>query len=237
VRRAEVSEGLAAPWGSPYPDPAHPIVVVGAALVAALAVCAALAGALALGPWGAVGAAVATLATIAWWVGSQGRRCLAACRAKPAGAHAARLVNVATGLARDLGVALPELLILPEAGANALACRSRGRACVGVTSAFLATLTRTELEAVVAHCLVRLQGLEPTAAALVSAAGGRLPGVGPLVGRATDVRAAAVTRYPPALAGALTKASPRRRCSPLWLVGEGPSHEPLAARVDALRDL
>ena len=97
------------------------------------------------------------------------------------------------------------------------------RAVVALSLELLESFTRTELEAVVAHCLVR------------SAEAGRRA---TRIGFADDVRAVAVTRYPPALASALAKATPYvGRFAPLYLVAESPSHRSVADRVAALHDL
>jgi hypothetical protein len=58
------------------------------------------------------------------------------------------------------------------------------------------------------------------------------------VGSGDDVAAAAVTRYPPALASAIEKADPRGgKCGPLWFVPDKPLGRTPAERVDALGDL
>jgi hypothetical protein len=170
------------------------------------------------------------------WIALQGRRALralGAARIEPAAAP--RLVNIVTGLARDLGMHPPGLWLVVGAGPNALVVRAPA-ACLCVTPALLESFTRTELEATVAHCLVRLQrsGLWRESAAAAFGAG--VAGGG-IVGADDDVRAAAVTRYPPALAAAVSKAEPVGRFEPFWFYAEGPWHEPRSARLRALADL
>lgn len=161
-----------------------------------------------------------------------------------------RLSNLATGLARDLGTDPPGLFLIPSGGPNALVVRSSGSA-LAITTSMLELYTRTELEAVVAHCLVRL--LDPRRlrkAALAAAVGlparsprgpsARLPGepgAGP-VGLEDDLAAVWTTRYPPALAAAISKASPASgRFAPLWFVSSGPSQLPPNRRIAEVSDL
>jgi hypothetical protein len=48
----------------------------------------------------------------------------------------------------------------------------------------------------------------------------------------------ALTRYPPGLASALTKADGGiRHYAPLWFVADAPSHQPVTERVVAVSDL
>ena len=122
-----------------------------------------------------------------------------------------------------------------------------------VTRGLLDRLDRLELEAVVARQLSLFGSGVEAATVLASTASW----VGPLGetirGRLLDERrlaradfdAVAVTRYPPALASALTKAAdgPRvghaDRADHLWMVGSGASsiQPDVSERVDALREL
>jgi hypothetical protein len=132
-----------------------------------------------------------------------------------------RLLNVVQGLATTLSITVPRVLVY-SGDANALVARSGG-GTVAIEATYLDQLTRTELEAVIAHCLVRLTPASH---------------LGDPVGYDDDVRAAAVTRFPPALASALTKAHPYGgRFGPLYLVADHPSQRPVAERVAALNDL
>lgn len=151
------------------------------------------------------------------------RRALKDSGARPiVGEEQPRLRNIADGIAERLAVGPVDLFVIESGGPNALCCKLE-RPTIAATTSLLETYARTEVEAVVAHCLVRHRS-----------AGHR----GVRVGFADDVRAAALTRYPPALAAAIEKADPYRgRFAPFYLVAEGPSHVPAADRVTALLDL
>ena len=138
------------------------------------------------------------------------------------GTDAPRLENIVTGLAGRLGLGPVDTYLVEGSGANAMAGRAE-RPVVGITRELLDGFTRTELEAVVAHCLVRHKE-----------AGKK----GIVVGYSDDVRAVALTRYPPALASAIEKVEPYRgRYGSLYLVAEGPTHRSVEERVRALGDL
>ena len=133
-----------------------------------------------------------------------------------------RFANIATGLAETLKLGPVDLFVIDGDGANALAGRI-DRPVIGLTRSLLDTYARTELEAVVAHCLVRHRH-----------AGRR----GVIVGFSDDVRAVSLTRYPPALAAAIEKAQPHKGRHPgMYLVAEGPTHRPVEDRIAALADL
>lgn len=136
--------------------------------------------------------------------------------------EADRLRNVVSGVAERVGA--PELRIyLYEGPPNAFVARVGGHGVVAMERSFATALARSEVEAVAAQLLVRLAPPART---------------GDPVGYDDDVRAAALTRYPPALAAALEKAEPERgRFAPLYLVGEHPSHRPVSERIAALNDL
>lgn len=132
-----------------------------------------------------------------------------------------RLRNLTDGLSARVGLG-PVDLFLYDGAPNALTGR-RERPFVCIARPLLGTYTRTELEAVLAHCLVRHK--EP--------AREWIP-----VGYADDVRAAALTRFPPALISALQKAEPYRgRYPSFYMVAEGPTHRRLQERAEALLDL
>lgn len=155
-------------------------------------------------------------------------RFLAGRALKEAGARALgtgereRFRNLAEGLALKANTTAPDLWVIEEGGPNALSCRLE-RPVIAVSASLLDGYTRTEIEAVVAHCLAR----------------GRHAGKkGVVVGYDDDVRAVAMTRYPPALVAALRKAEPYRgRYGAFYLVAEGPTHRPLEERREALLDL
>jgi hypothetical protein len=133
-----------------------------------------------------------------------------------------RFANIAQGLAERLTFGGVDLYVIELGGPNALAGRAE-KPVVAVTRSLLDNYARTELEAVVAHCLVRHRDA------------GRK---GVRVGYADDVRAAALTRYPPALVAAIEKAHPYEGRFPgAYLVAAGPTHRPLQERIAALNDL
>jgi hypothetical protein len=191
--------------------------------------------------WGglAAGALVACLCAVlvAGWIALQPRRALGA-RAPVAldSEVAPRLSNVVAGLSGDLGVPAPRLWMVAGEGANAVVGR-RGGPAVGFTRPLLESYTRTELEAVAAHCLVRLGrvGLRREAvAAALGPLGGRL---GPLVDAREDATVAAITRYPPALASAIRKAAPSSIGAPFLFVAPPPWHDDPEQRARAVADL
>jgi hypothetical protein len=194
-------------------------------------------GSIFLGTWGIVIGALVVGGVIAW-VLDQPRRCLARTGAVPLdNSTYPRPSNVVEGLAPRVGVPAPELYLIEDGGPNALTS-SRHGGTVALTRSLLDHYSRTELEAVLAHCLVRLQ------TGAIQRATMRLS-FGPLgrtsiepVGWRDDVATAAVTRYPPALASAIEKADPRRGSSgPLWFVPATPAGRTPAERVDAIADL
>ena len=133
-----------------------------------------------------------------------------------------RFRNIADGIAERLALGQVDLFVVDDGGPNALCCKL-DRPTISATKSLLENYTRTEIEAVVAHCLVRYR-----------TAGHR----GVMVGFSDDVRAAALTRYPPALAAAVEKADPYRgRFAAFYLVADDPSHLPAADRITAILDL
>ncbi len=170
------------------------------------------------------------------------------------GGREPRLANLATGLARDLDTEAPRLYLISSGGPNALVVRASGSA-LAMATPMLERYTRTELEAVVAHCLVRLRdrrrmrrrevsvalalharsplGLSARSR-LGSPAGGSL---GP-PGLEDDLATVSLTGYPPGLASAISKAEPARgRFAPLWFVSEAPWQLPPERRVAELSDI
>lgn len=166
---------------------------------------------------------------------ASGSRVLKTLGARPAD-EGSRAANLATGLATDMGIGGTRVWTVVDERPNAFALWHRGPN-VGVTSGLLGSFTRTETEAAIAHCLVRLreEGRTPTFLTALRSFGISPPDA--KMGYA-DVKAAAATRYPPALASALEKTVPRAgKDSLLWMVADGVGQEPVAARVEALRDL
>jgi Zn-dependent protease with chaperone function len=169
-----------------------------------------------------------------------------------AGEHATtgelRLLNLVEGLAPNAGLPRPRCLVVDDPAANALALgRDSRHGCLVVTSGLLDSLSRMELEAVVAYGLVRLRGGDTAAPTLTAALGGGGWFVGHAVGSQPDADLAAVslTCYPPGLIGALetigaqgpaTPASAAADMAPLWIAAPGDTAG-LATRVAALEEL
>jgi len=191
-------------------------------------------------PFPAVAAAIALyVLVVVWWVLSQGRRALDSVSARAARpGELDRIENLVAGLASDLGIESPVLLVFDEEGPNALVVSVAGAHRIAFQATLVSEFSRTELEAVVAHCLVRVAAGQISAAQTGLAMGPLGAGLVGITGGADDVAAAGVTRYPPALAAAVEKCEPRReRWAPLWFVGEAPSHVPAPERAAALLDL
>jgi hypothetical protein len=200
---------------------------------------------------GVIGAGGAALFEVTPWLGvalgvviiaaHAGTRSRAALRRSGAkrisGDSQPRLASLVAGLARDLDIKPPATWMYDGAGPNALVCRAGGGA-IAVSSAAISVLNRTELEALVAHCLARLATGATRAATVASM--GRLVAMylGAIVTTVDDARCAALTRYPPAVGGALQKCDPQSgRFAPFYVVGAGPSHAPVNDRIAALTDL
>ena len=146
-----------------------------------------------------------------------------------------RLHNLVEGLCVGIGLAPPELWLVDDPAANALAvAETVDDAHLVVTRGLLARLSLVEIEAVLAHELARIVAARPSSApwpSPPSAASPALRGLGPvggarfalwlpllaapvtraIVGRGapieswSDLAAVEITRYPPGLAAALAK--------------------------------
>lgn len=173
---------------------------------------------------------------LAAWVSLQGRFALRAARARPlVPGRSPRLVSLVRGLSADLGLELPALWTFDSSAANAFVCHSTGP-CLAVSDGALEAFSRTELEAVVAHCLVRIHNGRARAQQFAIAF--RRPGDAARHIEEDDVAAAGVTRYPPALAAALRKSEPMGgRFAALYFAAEGPSLPTVEQRAQALLDL
>jgi Zn-dependent protease with chaperone function len=172
------------------------------------------------------------------WIASRGRAALrsAGARRIPADAEP-RLASLVAGLSSDLGIGAPSLWLYKEGGPNALVC-SAGGGAIAVSESAVTRLNRTELEALVAHCLIRLQTRSTRAAAVASAARPFASALGPVVTGLDDARAAALTRYPPAVVNVLKKSHPHSgRFGAFYFHAKGPAHERLEARIEAVSDL
>ena len=137
----------------------------------------------------------------------------------------ARLHNLVEGLCFASGLPKPRVCVVEDKALNAFAAgRTPRRAAVGVTTGLLATLSRVELEAVLAHELTHVKSwdvlVSTMAAVLVGFPASFLPAstvnrlVAMAIGdRATgqrreseaDLGGVSVTRYPPAMISAMEK--------------------------------
>ena len=158
-----------------------------------------------------------------------------------------RLTNLVEGLAPNAGLPKPRCLVIDDDVPNSLVVgRSPGHGCLVVTTGLLDKMSRMEVEAVVAHGVVRLRGGAPAGATTAMAFGGAgwLGGDVPPPS-AADFAAVALTRYPPGLVSALRvidaggPAAPRGASAVvagLWIVPPGDGTG-VAARVDTLEEL
>jgi Zn-dependent protease with chaperone function len=168
----------------------------------------------------------------------------------------ARLANLVASVSAAAGVPPPALLLVEDPAPNALVT---GRAPRQVT--FIATtglveqLDRLQLEAVVAHQLALVRGgrthARDVATLVLGVPGTKIPALAAAAVRATaagdagalslDAAAVGVTRYPPALLGALDIAAAgppvggHPALAPLWWVPG--DRGPLDLRRDHLREL
>ena len=150
----------------------------------------------------------------------------------------ARLRNIAAGLAADMKVPAPELFLIGQGGPNAWVRAGGPGGVLAVTASLLDVYTRTELEAVVAHCLTRMHGPDFVYSNLAARWSDLGAGLAPRIGEVHDGRAVALTRYPPGLAAALQKADGKIvHYAPLWFVADAPSHQAVAERIAAVSDL
>ena len=149
-----------------------------------------------------------------------------------------RLENLVRGLSDDHRLVTPRVVVLEDAPPNAFVWRPLfGTAVLAISRSYLEALSRTELEGVVAHCLVRIDSSDARAATMAALLGPIGARVAPMVGAFDDLGAASLTRFPPGLASAIGKAVPARASAPLWFVSDGPSHRTAAIRIEELADL
>lgn len=208
------------------------------AIVAAVALAGAAGAWLLLGLIGVAAFAALFGGAMVWIVSNSGRGMLRrekAVRVKRG--TSPRLENLVAGLAKQTRLPEPELWLITDEAPNALVCFTR-RPAIAVTSGLVDSYTRTELEAVVAHCYVRLAATATPLARTMLALSSVSPAFGVPVGEVDDVRAAAITRYPPALASAVEKALPRKgRGAAFWFVADDGMHVAPDERAAALLDL
>jgi hypothetical protein len=176
-------------------------------------------------------------AVVAFWLFGQGRLALSSAGALPVvSGSRPRFENLAEGLSGDLEVDVPALWLIPSDDPNALVSRWPFP-IIAVSEGVLGSYTRTELEAVVAHCLVRVSDRVSMRRASLAVALGR-PDRALTDVVVLDRAAAGVTRYPPALASAIEKATPSRgRFAPFWFVADDRSERAPSRRAEEARDL
>jgi Zn-dependent protease with chaperone function len=149
-----------------------------------------------------------------------------------------RLENLVRGLSADHRLVRPRAVVLKDAPPNAFVWKPLwGNAVLAISRSYLGALSRTELEGLVAHCLVRIESSDARAATMAGLLGPIGARAGPKVGVFDDIGATALTRYPPGLSSAIRKAVPARGAGPLWFVSDGPSHRAAAHRIEELADL
>lgn len=232
---------------------ALPIICAGLILTAILTVVLSFVGLVI----GLVLTAVAAVVRVRRFGANTGRRVLQGLTTVDARdvADAAGLCNLTDGLSTSVGVESPDLRVLTDEACNALVVdEGQGHGTIVVTSGLLATLSRVELEGVVARSLVQLRQGDASAA-LDEIAIDRAPDikvVRNLVGGRTwiddpdrdvllDRAAVSVTRYPPGLMGALLAcrrgstavASADPATAALWLVDPS-GRASLDDRIEAL---
>ncbi|MBA2313217.1 MAG: hypothetical protein H0V97_10530 [Actinobacteria bacterium] len=240
-RSTEAGPGAFDPsWGAPGPRGFAPRgwLVIGLAAVLPAAILGTLAGA----AWGwpsGIATAIVCLTALAAWVSVQDRlafRAVAARRLAPSSEP--RLRNVAVGLAGDLGARGVELWVIPGPRVRALGCGPRDRPWVAVSEGLLGSFARIELEAALALLLTRQCGRGAWPVRLAAALG---PLSGPVQARDQiddDLRAVALTRYPPGLASAIARIEPARgRMRHFEIVPAGPGDASADERVGALSNL
>ena len=152
-------------------------------------------------------------------------------------APGSRMARLVSGVSRDLGIPEPDVYIFAGDPVNALVAHRRSGHVVCLSSQLIASYGLTELEAVVTHCLVRVRAGVPDPAwrRLIP---GWTRRVLPCWAAGLDAMAAAVTRYPPALASAIRKADPRDgRDQGLWFVPQAAGDCAPDPRAEALEDL
>jgi Zn-dependent protease with chaperone function len=149
-----------------------------------------------------------------------------------------RLENLVRGLSGEHRLVLPRTVVLKDAPPNACVWRPLvGIPVLAISRSYLGVLSRTELEGVIAHCLVRLDSSDARAATMASLLGAIGARLAPKVGFSDDIRAASLTRYPPGLSSAIEKAVPARGSAPLWFVSDGFTHRAASERIEELADL
>jgi hypothetical protein len=187
-----------------------------------------------------VGIALVVLIAGAWHGSREGRRSLGAVGAIEVGESDranARLIRLVSGLSGDLGMDPPGIWIFTGSSPNAFVTSVGSRGAVAVSTELASELALTELEAVVAHCLIRLRDGVPDPRWARSVLGWTKR-IHPCAPASYDVGAAAMLRYPPGLARAIRKAAPRKGPDRgLWFVPAVEGECSPVARIARLEDL
>lgn len=223
-------------WDAPAEAGAGPGIAAAAAVWAGLAALGWILVA-ALGGPGPVGALVLVAALGADLL-TVGRRAVRRKGARPiAPGSSPRLENVFAGLVAQIGLGDVRLLTFSAPAPEAVIGDSGGRA-VALSDGLVEDFSRTELEAVLAHCLLRIKSHNVWRSRLACHLRWLAGLAGTVVGAHEDVAATALTRYPPALAAAIRKSAvDSGRLAPLAFVADHPCHTPPDARLDLLADL
>lgn len=212
--------------------------------IAAFVAFAGLVGAILGGVPGIIGGAVvgAVVAAAAYFFSD--RIALAAAKARPAHpVDQARLHNIVEGLCVAAGLPKPALYVVSDPAPNAFSAgRNPANASLVVTTGLLDSMTRVELEGVVAHELAHIRNhdtlMTTTAVGLLFLRGLLSPRRETLA----DVSGVRITRYPPGLISALEKLRGGRadRRSGSWVTAHlwiDAPHPSLDQRLAELRDL
>jgi hypothetical protein len=169
---------------------------------------------------------------------TQGRRALRGARARPVAEDSSpRVENVFRGIEERLDGTGARLYVFASPDPEAFVCHA-GAPTVAVSQELVDTFSRTEMEAVLAHCLLRLRSGGARRAELACHLRWLAAAAGTVVGPHEDVAAVALTRYPPALVSALERsAEAGGGRAPLYMVARHPCHAPREDRIAVLADL
>ena len=113
---------------------------------------------------------------------------------EPATPDQKKLVNVVEEMAIAAGLPLPKVWVIPDSDPNAFATgRDAASASIAVTEGLLATLSRDELQAVVAHEMAHVRNLDVRLMTLLAGMVGAIAlmsdGMGRMIGRGSRVAA------------------------------------------------
>jgi heat shock protein HtpX len=183
--------------------------------------------------------------------------------ATPRPGELARLDNLLGGVTVGQGLAMPEVVLVDTDAVNAAVVEGTAGVTLVVTRGLVGSLTRIELEAVLAHELSLVRDGEVAVGSVLAGFAAVAPGAlaDRVVARMGDdqriVRAdlagVGMTRYPPGLVAALTRLGSgssvvpgvHRASAHLWLAqptgtaaaSSTPTHPAIETRIDTLREL